>query len=528
MRWSSGTRWLAGPLARPKPAGEISFSPLPANAPPRSRRAACLLGAGLLVLALWFVPELPVAQSQPEQKQLTVYTSQTSYSLPVVNREGQEYTGLLELLEPVGAVSGKFERNTWKFRFGNREGQFTIGSSKCKVNKNEVDLNAPFLGENGRGLVPLHALPQLLAQILPDHPFDFHEPARRLFLDKVGLRYAAEVRTGAAGQLVITFSAPVNPFIATEPGRLRMVFRHEPLLPAAPEDTLKFNDKLISSLAFSESNGNAELTVSTREALMAFFSADGKTITLTPTNAVTAVASPTQSQAQTQTPSQLPSGNAANVPPDLSAVAKPPSLPPPRGFLVVVDAAHGGEDPGGSITDKLAEKQVDLLFARRLSSELQTRGIACHLLRDADTTLAPEQRAALANAAVPSLYLALHATASGTGVHVVTSNLASAPAAAAFLPWDTAQAAFVATSRAVADDLTTELLKHDIPTFEISASLAPLNTIAAPALAIEVALPPVGGVTGLTSASYEQSVSSAIATVVSAARGRLPHARTGK
>jgi N-acetylmuramoyl-L-alanine amidase len=481
-----------------------------------------LFGAGLVVLAFLFAPQVPVAQSQPDQKQLTIYTSQTTYSLPVVNREGQDYVGLLELLEPIGAVSGKFERNTWKLRFGNREGQFTTGSTKCKVNKNEVDLNAPFVGENGRGLVPLHALPQLLAQILPDHPLEFHEPARRLFLDKVELRYAAEIRRGAIGQLVITFSAPVNPFIATEPGKLRMVFRHEPLLATGPGEALKFNDKSISSLAFSESNGNAELTVNSQEALMAFFSADGKTITLTPTNAVTAAA------AKTQSPSELPSGSAANIPHDLSGVATPPSLPPPRGFLVVVDAAHGGEDRGGAITAQLAEKQVDLIFARRLSSELQTRGIACRLLRDTDTTLTPEQRAALANAAVPSLYLAMHATASGTGIHVVTSNLTPAAASGAFLPWDTAQSAFVNTSRAVAEDITTELLKHDIPTFEINASLAPLNTIAAPALAIEVALPPTGGVAGLTSASYEQSVSSAIANVVAAARGRLPHAGAGK
>jgi N-acetylmuramoyl-L-alanine amidase len=493
-----------------------------ANAGMQSGLGLFLFGASLVALAFLFVPQAPVAQAQPDQKQLTVYTSRTSYSLPVVNREGQEYVGLIELLEPIGTVSGKFERDTWKLRFSNREGLFTTGSAKCKVNKEEVDLSAPFVVETGRGFVPLHALPQLLAQILPGRPLVFHEQTRRLFLDKVELRYAAEIRKGAAGQLVITFSAPVNPFIATEPGKLRMIFRHEPLLAGGQGETQKFDDKSISLLTYSESNGNAELTVNSQEALMAFFSADGKTITLTPANTVTATTPKTPS------PSELPSGSAANIPHDLSGVAKAPNVPSPRGFLVVVDAAHGGEERGGAITEQLAEKQVDLVFARRLSSELQTRGIACRLLRDADVTLTPEQRTALANAAVPSLYVAMHATASGTGIHVVTSNLAPAPATSVFLPWETAQTAFVNTSRAVADDITTELLKRDIPTFAISASVAPLNTIAAPALAIEVALPPTGGVAGLTSASYEQTVSSAIANAVAATRGRLPHAGAGQ
>jgi len=487
----------------------------------RSGLEFLLLGAGLVFLQLLLTPQAPVAQARPEIKQLTVYASQTSYSLPVISREGQEYVGLIELLGPLGKVSGKFERNnTWKLRFGKSESRFTVGSTKCEVNKSEVNLSAPFVRESGRGLVPLHTLPGLLAQMLPGRSLEFHEPVRRLFLDKVELRYAAEIRTGAAEQLVITFSAPVNPSIATEPGKLRMIFRHEPLLTGGQGGAQKFDEKPISSLAYSENNGTAELAVNSQEPLMAFFSADGKTITLAPVNAVTAATPP---PAKAQTPSELPSGTATNIPHDLNGVVKPPSLPPPRGFLVVVDAAHGGEERGGAITEQLAEKQVDLMFARRLSSELQTRGIACRLLRDSDAVLTTEQRTALANAAVPSLYVAMHATASGTGVHVVTSNLAPVHASSAFLPWDTAQTAFVGVSRAVADEITTELLKHDIPTFEITASLAPLNAIAAPALAVEVALPPAGDVAGLSSTSYQQSVSSAIAGAIAAARARLPH-----
>ena len=216
----------------------------------------------------------------------------------------------------------------------------------------------------------------------------------------------------------------------------------------------------------------------------------------------------------------------------MKAVAPPPpppvTVPPPRGFVVVIDAAHGGDDRGGTITDQLTEKELALAFSRRLASELQSRGITPRMLRDADTAISLEQRAVLANAAVPSLYVAVHASASGTGIHVVTSNLAPAQNPTAFLPWSSAQAAFAGKSQAVAGDITTELLKHDIPAFELSAPLAPLNSIAAPALAIELASPSADATAKLSSAAYQQSVSRAIADAVAGARGRLPHAEGGK
>jgi N-acetylmuramoyl-L-alanine amidase len=478
--------------------------------------ATFLAGSGLM-LAIFVVPKLFLAQSQADQTQLTVYSARTTYSLPVVSREGQEYIGLLELLEPLGAVSSKLERSGWRLRFGDREALFAAGKTQAQVNKNEIDLNAPFLIENGRGLVPLHALPTVLSRILASPSLDFHEPARRLFLDGVELHYTAELRKGVAGQLIITFSAPANPFIATEPGKLRMFFRREPLLPTGPGGKLSFDEKVVPSLVYSEGNGAAELTVNCSEALMAFFSADRKTITLAPV------------APQAQSPTELPSGNLASMPRDLTGLVPPPAtIPPARGFVVVIDAAHGGDDRGGTITNQVTEKELTLAFSRRLVSELQTRGITPRMLRETDTAIPLEQRAVLANAAVPSLYVAVHASASGTGIHVVTSNIAPAQNPTAFLPWNGAQAAFVGASQGVASDITTELLKHDIPAFELSAPIAPLNSIAAPAVAIELGAPSADATAKLSAASYQQSVSRAIAGAVAAARGRLPHAEGGR
>jgi N-acetylmuramoyl-L-alanine amidase len=481
-----------------------------------SRRAAWVSGLALLVG--WFLlPARPPAQVQPEEKELTVYTAQTGYTLPVITRENRDYIGLLEMLEPLGNVSAKLEGTRWKLRFSGRNAQFTVGDVKSKIHNDAVELDGPFLIENGRGLVPLHTLPLIIAEFMPARTFEFHQSSRRFFLDKVAVRYSAEIKRAVTTRLVITFSAPVNPFIATEAGRLRMTFRREPLVSTSPGTPATFEDNVISSLTYGEGNGAAQLTVNGTAPLTASFSSDRKVITIAPASG------PSSPVAVQPPPATTPEGTGA--PP--SPTPALPSLPQPRGFLVLIDAAHGGDDHGGSITDKVAEKEVALAFARRLNTELQTRGIFSRLVREGDATLSLEQRTAVVNGAVPSLYVDVHATGTGTGVHLFTSSVPAAQKAV-FLPWKSAQAAYVDLSRTVATAMATELLKHDIPAVDLSAPVAGLNDIAAPALALEVAAPPKATARDLNSPQYQQLVCSAAANVIAAMRSRLPHGEAAR
>jgi N-acetylmuramoyl-L-alanine amidase len=293
-----------------------------------------------------------------------------------------------------------------------------------------------------------------------------------------------------------------------------MVFRHQALLPNAPAQRLDFNDRLISSLVYAENNGAAELTVNTTWPVLASFSADHKTITVAPVSppAWASAAPPPASPGGTIGP------NPQSANPEPVATA-----PPPRGFMVIVDAAHGGDDRGGTLGNKLAEKDLDLVIARRLHSELQAHGLTSRLLRDGDTTLPLDQRAALTNASVPSLYIGVHSAGSGNGVHLFTSNLQPSFQTQSFLPWNTAQASYVSASQSVASAVAMELLKRDIPTLDISASVAPVDMIAAPALVVEVAGPSGKPFAGLNSPQYQESVCSAVATAIAGMRGRLPH-----
>lgn len=61
-----------------------------------------------------------------------------------------------------------------------------------------------------------------------------------------------------------------------------------------------------------------------------------------------------------------------------------------RKLVVVIDAGHGGNDPGKIGVDNIKEKDVNLQIALCLKAQLQVRGVKVVLTRDADVCLATE------------------------------------------------------------------------------------------------------------------------------------------
>jgi N-acetylmuramoyl-L-alanine amidase len=190
-------------------------------------------------------------------------------------------------------------------------------------------------------------------------------------------------------------------------------------------------------------------------------------------------------------------------------------------ILAVVDPAHGGDERGAALTDKLAEKDVTLGFARLLRHELEIRGFAVTLLRDADTSSTFDQRAASANVARAEIYISLHAASQGAGARVYTALLpVEGTNNGAFHAWNAVQAPALPISRIVSAAIVAELQKKEFPAAESSASLRPLNNVFMPAVAVELA-PGSNGVADLTSANYQQRAASAIADALVSIRDRL-------
>ncbi|HZZ16147.1 MAG TPA: hypothetical protein VFE08_09325, partial [Candidatus Sulfotelmatobacter sp.] len=183
--------------------------------------------------------------SAAPDKHLAVFSTVANYSLPVVQRQGQDYVGLLELLDPLGTVSAKSEPPRWRLHYNNVLGEFVVGKSHARVQGRDANLSGNFLMENGRGLVPLAALNSLLPRFLGG-PATLHEESNRLFIGNIATHFTASVAPNDPSRLVFHFTAPVNPAVASEPGALRLTFRREPLTaPASP--MLTFNSKVIPS-----------------------------------------------------------------------------------------------------------------------------------------------------------------------------------------------------------------------------------------------------------------------------------------
>ncbi len=478
-----------------------------------SRLAVATTIAAALLSAALLTRYASVHAQSPEPNQLTVYSPRTSYSVPLLEVNGQPYAGLVELFEPLGSVDARADGKKYKLHFtppGGRplELQFTEGKEKGKVRGNGYNLPANFVVQNGRGYVPLSVVSDLASKLLTTDT-ELHPAPRRLFIGNVQVRYTQELHKDNPSRLLFGFSSPVNPSIATEPGRVRLTFRHEPLVSTGPEN-VPYNDPLITGVAFSEHDGLAELDVTGTAAMMANFADGGKTIIITG-----APAPPPVAQLAPPPPPPAPTQNAA----------PPPRQPAAPRFLVLIDPAHGGNDIGAAITPSLPEKDVVLALARRVQHELQNRGIAAGLLRNSDVVITLNQRAISTNAARPALYIALHAANTGQGVHVFTSLLpATNLSPQGFLPWDTAQTAFLDLSGSVAGSVAAELESRNLPNTTLLAPLRPMNNIAAPAIAVEIA-PPAGNVDEIASATYQEQVAQAIAAGVAAVRSKLPQVR---
>ena len=77
---------------------------------------------------------------------------------------------------------------------------------------------------------------------------------------------------------------------------------------------------------------------------------------------------------------------------------------------VVLDAGHGGTDPGATAAE-LLEKEITLDIGRRLQARLEKDGFEVVATRDADRTIALKERARLANASESDIFVSIHVNA---------------------------------------------------------------------------------------------------------------------
>lgn len=123
---------------------------------------------------------------------------------------------------------------------------------------------------------------------------------------------------------------------------------------------------------------------------------------------------------------------ASGTPVGLPAIAGPPDASRP---LIVIDAGHGGHDPGAGLPP-IQEKQLTLMLAKALRDELlKGGGIRVALTRNDDRYLMLEERSGIASRLKADLFLSIHADsveggdASGASVYTLSERGTSDTAA---------------------------------------------------------------------------------------------------
>ncbi len=118
----------------------------------------------------------------------------------------------------------------------------------------------------------------------------------------------------------------------------------------------------------------------------------------------------------------------------LPRVEGPPDASRP---LVVIDAGHGGHDPGASGQGGEREKDMTLMLARSVRDALLAQGrVRVAMTRDADRFLVLEERADIARRLGADLFISVHAdaaqvdTARGATVYTLSNKASDAVAEA--------------------------------------------------------------------------------------------------
>jgi N-acetylmuramoyl-L-alanine amidase len=226
-------------------------------------------------------------------------------------------------------------------------------------------------------------------------------------------------------------------------------------------------------------------------------------------------------QSQTQTGTQPPKTPPSTLsqPPAVSQTTPAPAnlpaatqtQPTQLRFLVLVDPAHGGTGMGAMLDPATPEKNYTLALAMQLRTALTSRGIRSILTRTSDVALDNDARATIANRSHASACISLHATSTGNGVHLFTSSLPAMTEAdprRAFLPWQSAQAAYETSSLRLESDVDAAMTQEHIPVLIARTSIQPLDSMACPAIDVEVA--PLDTNTPLSDADYQKKVVNAL------------------
>ena len=159
--------------------------------------------------------------------------------------------------------------------------------------------------------------------------------------------------------------------------------------------------------------------------------------------------------------------------------------------IVLLDPAHGGTDLGARGTGGMHESDIVLDFATVVRHALEQQGFQVVQTRQTNDNPSFDDRSAIANAQRGAVFVTLHIASTGIPGTVrvyVDSDLPPLTNSNGLIPWDDAQAPYVALSRKYGDLVQGTLAQRfkGSPDTAQTSSVRQLRTTAAPAIAVEI------------------------------------------
>jgi len=494
-------------------------SSLSVHRSPFLRQPLGILGVVVaLILLLW-----PLRSLRSEN--FVFYLSAGPKVVPVTLMENTRYLPLLPVLGVVGTVSNiRQKRDSLKLQLGTVEMEFHAGDKKVRINKEHLKLVDVVRVADGEWMVPLEFLysvfPRLTKQTL-----EYRTGERRMFVgDLRPATFSVRLDPISNGtRLVLQFTGKVTVHTAARNGKWIIYLRDQHVQPLEP--TYRFQSPYLSELQFDDQDGAPKLILSPAAPGLDFYpklSDEGQVLMADVVNPAPVVAQQPQATAPpavTPTPG-IPLGGTAPAAPGVK-----PAMPPTQPALpaVVLDAGHGGQDPGARSRDGVNEKDVTAQLVERVRQGLVSAGrFRVVLTRVGDTNPTFDERNVTANGVQPVAFVTFHAGnmggASPCAAAYTYPSIPEPPATGSnvsplFRRWDAAQQKHLAPSEKLAEAVT-EQLARITELARSSASTAPvrqLRSADAPAIAVEVGtLSPEVDAGALTDAKFQQHIADAL------------------
>ena len=458
-----------------------------------------------------------------------IYQPESRTAIPIQIIDQVAYVPLLPVLNTVGKVGAIQEKkNSLKIWFGEIDIEVKSNDKRVRLGKARIDLSQPVRKPGSQWLVPVEFLSNSLPR-LTKQPVEYKPGANRIFVGDVRpLSLALRLEPKGEGvRIAIQLSEKVNIRTTSTDGKWHVYLGEKPVQPV--ETAYHFQDPYISEIRFDDQDGRPKLIITPAAGGLNFIPtiAEGGRVLFADVLKPVPMAAPPAPGGPEQ--AQLPAPAAPGVP---GIEGEVPGTPGPPLPVIVLDAAHGGEDTGARARDGVLEKDITAQLASRIRLALIAgRKFRIQLTRAGDVNPTFEQREITANTARPVAFLSLHAGDLGnTTPRVVVFSYRSlqpdaAQPVALLVPWSEVHRIHGEQSQRLAQMLQARLaqvpgLAADAP---VEAAVRSLRSIDCPAVAIELgSLNPAQDSGSLTSVALQQQIATAIVAGLEGFRASTP------